>query len=70
MALALLVVAAALLTAPIAPLEAARLGVIHPRLRGRGERARILACVFAHPCRLRGVVAVQEPTVEIGSDGG
>jgi predicted MFS family arabinose efflux permease len=46
-AIPLLVVAAALLTAPIAPLEAARLDVIHPQLRGRAESARILARVFA-----------------------
>jgi predicted MFS family arabinose efflux permease len=46
-ALPLLVVAAALLAAPIAPLEAARLDVIHPQLRGRAESARILARVFA-----------------------
>jgi MFS family permease len=46
-AVPLLVVAAALLTAPIAPLEAARLDVIHPQLRGRAESARILARVCA-----------------------
>jgi MFS family permease len=46
-ALPLLLVAAALLTAPIAPLEAARLDVIHPQLRGREESARILARVCA-----------------------
>jgi predicted MFS family arabinose efflux permease len=42
-----LLVAAVLLTAPIGPLEAARLDVIHPQLRGRSESARILARVFA-----------------------
>jgi predicted MFS family arabinose efflux permease len=46
-ALPLLLVAAALLAAPIASLEAARLDVIHPQLRGREESARILARVCA-----------------------
>jgi predicted MFS family arabinose efflux permease len=46
-ALPFLVVAGALLTAPIAPLEAARLDVIHPQLRGRTEGARMVARVAA-----------------------
>jgi sugar phosphate permease len=46
-ALPFLVVAGAFLTAPIAPLEAARLDVIHPQLRGRSESARMIARVAA-----------------------
>jgi predicted MFS family arabinose efflux permease len=46
-ALPFLVVAAALLTAPIAPLEAARMDVVHPQLRGRAEGARMVARVVA-----------------------
>jgi predicted MFS family arabinose efflux permease len=46
-ALPFLVVAGALLTAPIAPLEAARLDVLHPQLRGRAEAARLIARVAA-----------------------
>ena len=46
-ALPFLVVAGALLTAPIAPLEAARLDVVHPQLRGRTESARMVARVAA-----------------------
>ena len=46
-ALPFLVVAGALLTAPIAPLEAARLDVVHPQLRGRAESARMVARVAA-----------------------
>jgi len=46
-ALPFLVVAGAFLTAPIAPLEAARLDVIHPQLRGRTESARMIARVAA-----------------------
>ncbi|MDQ1430884.1 MAG: hypothetical protein QOF40_1486, partial [Actinomycetota bacterium] len=46
-ALPFLVVAGALLTAPIAPLEAARLDVVHPRMRGRAESARMIARVAA-----------------------
>jgi MFS family permease len=46
-ALPFLVLAGALLTAPIAPLEAARLDVVHPRLRGRAESARMIARVAA-----------------------
>ena len=42
-----LVLAGAFLTAPIAPLEAARLDVIHPQLRGRSESARMIARVAA-----------------------
>jgi MFS family permease len=46
-ALPFLVIAGAFLTAPIAPLEAARLDVIHPQLRGRTESARMIARVAA-----------------------
>jgi MFS family permease len=46
-ALPFLVVSGALLTAPIAPLEAARLDVVHPQLRGRAESARMIARVAA-----------------------
>jgi MFS family permease len=46
-ALPFLVVAGALLTAPIAPLEAARLDVVHPQLRGRSESVRIVVRVAA-----------------------
>jgi predicted MFS family arabinose efflux permease len=46
-ALPFLVVAGALLTAPIAPLEAARLDVVHPQLRGRTESTRMVARVAA-----------------------
>jgi predicted MFS family arabinose efflux permease len=46
-ALPFLVLAGALLTAPIAPLEAARLDVVHPQLRGRAESARLIARVAA-----------------------
>jgi predicted MFS family arabinose efflux permease len=46
-ALPFLVLAGAFLTAPIAPLEAARLDVIHPQLRGRSESARMIARVAA-----------------------
>jgi hypothetical protein len=42
-----LVVSGVLLMAPIAPLEAARLDVVHPQLRGRAEGARTLARVLA-----------------------
>jgi predicted MFS family arabinose efflux permease len=46
-ALPFLLVAGAFLTAPIAPLEAARLDVVHPQLRGRTESARMIARVAA-----------------------
>jgi MFS family permease len=46
-ALPFLVLAGAFLTAPIAPLEAARLDVVHPQLRGRSESARMIARVAA-----------------------
>jgi predicted MFS family arabinose efflux permease len=46
-ALPFLVLAGGFLTAPIAPLEAARLDVIHPQLRGRSESARMIARVAA-----------------------
>ncbi|MFN8026994.1 MAG: MFS transporter [Acidimicrobiia bacterium] len=46
-ALPFLVCCGALLTAPIAPLEAARLDVVHPQLRGRAESVRLLARVLA-----------------------
>jgi predicted MFS family arabinose efflux permease len=46
-ALPFLVLAGAFLTAPIAPLEAARLDVVHPQLRGRTESARMIARVAA-----------------------
>jgi len=46
-ALPFLVVSGALLTAPIAPLEAARLDVVHPQLRGRTESARMIARIAA-----------------------
>lgn len=46
-ALPFLVLAGACITAPIAPLEAARLDVIHPQLRGRTESARMIARVAA-----------------------
>jgi predicted MFS family arabinose efflux permease len=46
-ALPFLVVAGALLAAPIAPLEAARLDVVHPQLRGRAESARMVARIVA-----------------------
>jgi predicted MFS family arabinose efflux permease len=46
-ALPFLVLAGAFLTAPIAPLEAARLDVVHPQLRGRTESARLIARVAA-----------------------
>jgi predicted MFS family arabinose efflux permease len=46
-ALPFLVVAGALLTAPIAPLEAARLDVVHPQVRGRAESARMVVRVAA-----------------------
>jgi predicted MFS family arabinose efflux permease len=46
-ALPFLVLAGGFLTAPIAPLEAARLDVVHPQLRGRTESARMIARVAA-----------------------
>jgi hypothetical protein len=46
-ALPFLVLAGGFLTAPIAPLEAARLDVVHPQLRGRTESARLIARVAA-----------------------
>jgi predicted MFS family arabinose efflux permease len=46
-ALPFLVLAGGFLTAPIAPLEAARLDVVHPQLRGRTESARMIARVVA-----------------------
>jgi predicted MFS family arabinose efflux permease len=46
-ALPFLAVAGAFLMAPVAPLEAARLDVVHPQLRGRAESARTLARVVA-----------------------
>jgi predicted MFS family arabinose efflux permease len=46
-ALPFLVLSGAFLTAPIAPLEAARLDVVHPQLRGRTESARMIARVAA-----------------------
>jgi len=42
-----LVVASALIAAPVAPLEAARLDVLHPQLRGRAESARMVARIAA-----------------------
>jgi predicted MFS family arabinose efflux permease len=46
-AIPFLVLAGGFLTAPIAPLEAARLDVVHPQLRGRTESARMIARVGA-----------------------
>jgi predicted MFS family arabinose efflux permease len=46
-AIPFLVICGALLMAPIAPLEAARLDVVHPQLRGRAESTRLLARVTA-----------------------
>lgn len=46
-ALPFLALAGVFLMAPIAPLEAARLDVVHPALRGRAESARTLARVLA-----------------------
>ncbi len=46
-ALPFLVLAGVFLMAPIAPLEAARLDVVHPQLRGRAESARTVARVAA-----------------------
>jgi predicted MFS family arabinose efflux permease len=46
-ALPFLFLAGAFLMAPVAPLEAARLDVVHPQLRGRAESARTLARVIA-----------------------
>ena len=42
-----LVLGSALLTAPVAPLDAARLDVVHPQLRGRAESARMICRVVA-----------------------
>ncbi len=65
-ALPFLVVAGGLLTAPIAPLEAARLDVVHPQLRGRTESARMIARVAAQAVAplLFGVLSTQ-----LGSGG-
>jgi hypothetical protein len=41
------VVAGVFLMAPVAPLEAARIDVVNPQLRGRAESARTLARVVA-----------------------
>jgi len=46
-ALPFLVLAGGFLMAPVAPLEAARLDVVHPQLRGRAESARTVARVLA-----------------------
>jgi predicted MFS family arabinose efflux permease len=46
-ALPFLALAGVFLTAPVAPLEAARLDVVHPQLRGRAESARTAARVVA-----------------------
>jgi predicted MFS family arabinose efflux permease len=46
-ALPFLALAGVFLMAPIAPLEAARLDVVHPQLRGRAESARTVARVVA-----------------------
>lgn len=46
-ALPFLVLVGVFLMAPVAPLEAARLDVVHPQLRGRAESARTLARVVA-----------------------
>jgi predicted MFS family arabinose efflux permease len=46
-ALPCLLVASAFLFAPVAPLEAARLDVVHPQLRGRAESARLIFRVVA-----------------------
>jgi predicted MFS family arabinose efflux permease len=46
-ALPFLVLMGVFLTAPVAPLEAARLDVVHPQLRGRAESARTVARVAA-----------------------
>ena len=46
-ALPFLVLVGVFLMAPVAPLEAARLDVVHPQLRGRAESARTLARVIA-----------------------
>jgi predicted MFS family arabinose efflux permease len=46
-ALPFLALAGVFLMAPIAPLEAARLDVVHPQLRGRAESARTTARVVA-----------------------
>jgi sugar phosphate permease len=42
-----LVLASAFLTAPVAALDAARLDVVHPQLRGRAEGVRVIARVGA-----------------------
>jgi MFS family permease len=46
-ALPFLVLACAFLTAPVAALDAARLDVVHPQLRGRAEGIRVIARVAA-----------------------
>ena len=46
-ALPFLTLAGVFLMAPVAPLEAARLDVVHPQLRGRAESARTVARVVA-----------------------
>jgi predicted MFS family arabinose efflux permease len=46
-ALPFLVLAGVFLMAPVAPLEAARLDVVHPQLRGRAESARMIVRVAA-----------------------
>jgi MFS family permease len=47
LALPFFALAGVFLMAPIAPLEAARLDVVHPQLRGRAESARTTARVVA-----------------------
>jgi predicted MFS family arabinose efflux permease len=42
-----LVVACAFLSAPVAPLDAARLDAVHPQLRGRAEGTRVIVRVAA-----------------------
>ena len=65
-ALPFLALAGVFLMAPIAPLEAARLDVVHPQLRGRAESARTVArCRRAGRC----AIAVRSAVRCVGGRG-
>jgi predicted MFS family arabinose efflux permease len=68
-AMPFLVLMGVFLTAPVAPLEAARLDVVHPQLRGRAESARTVARVAAQAAAPLLFGVLSEHLVGGGADG-
>ncbi len=68
-ALPFLVLSGVFLMAPVAPLEAARLDVVHPQLRGRAEAARVFARLAAQASAPIVFGILSEVLAGGGSDG-